>query len=662
MDDFYSRTFDCQVLLDSTPELSQEAFKYIKEHLNKSGNIYILGGTVAVPDSFETALENLGINREKIHRIGGHDRYETAVLIAKELQHKGSEFYLVQGDNFPDALSASVLAATTGYVSVDKSKYLKANDQNIPAVLGGIPLILLPSKGPVPDSVLDYLNSIPDNTDTLTQTFHVIGGTAAIPEESLQQLKSNIRRIAPDGVTRISGYNRYGTMEEINKLESSFDASWQSSGRGVPIPHIYLASGENFPDALTGAVLAAREKAPLVLVNDSLPQETTDLLMGYWNRNQKGIKCGTTVTALGGSSVMADQTIRSVSYIVNYGQSIAGKPQVQTIAGSGGLGYVDGQNLVAKFAMPSGITQGNDGTVYIADTQNHRIRAVSGENVKTIAGVTTAKDDYGISVGGFLDGPGTSAMFNQPKGLAVNGEGTIFVADSANGAIRVIDPSGLVKTLVKGLNSPSEIVLGKDGELYVTETLNHRILRVDQSGKWSVLAGGGYETRTNWLSGGYADGLGEKAQFNEPSGLALGPDGNLYVADTGNQRIRVLSPQGEVTTLAGFGTTPIAGSSYFKGGFQDGPGLSAKFNFPSGIAVSTDGTVYVADTYNHRLREISKAGEVKTLAGDGVHGKQNGFLEQVQFDCPFAVKLSKDGNLLIVDQKNNLIRLLKWQE
>ncbi|MDP4161214.1 MAG: copper amine oxidase, partial [Bacillota bacterium] len=260
----------------------------------------------------------------------------------------------------------------------------------------------------------------------------------------------------------------------------------------------------------------------------------------------------------------------------------------------------------------------------------------------------------------FLDGPATQAMFNQPKGLAVDKDGTIFVADYGNGAIRTIDTSGLVKTLVKGLNSPSDIVLGNEGELFVSETLNHRILRVDKNGNWTVLAGGGYETRQNWLFGGYADGIGDKAQFNEPSGLALGSNGYLYVADTGNQRIRMVSPQGEVTTLAGSGTTPIVDTTYYKGGFQDGPGVTAKFNFPSGIAVSSDGTVYVADTYNHRLREISKTGEVKTVAGDGVHGKQNGFSEQVQFDCPFAVKINMDGNLLIVDQLNNSVRLLEW--
>ena len=650
------------LLLDSTPELSQEAFKYIKEHLSKKGNIYILGGSAAVPDSFITALENLGFNPENIHRIAGNDRYETALAIAKELRHNGSEFYLVQGDNFPDALSASVLAATTGYVSVGKSNYYKMKGQSIPAALGGIPLILLPSQGPVPDAIINYFNSIPDDSDALKQTFHVIGGTAVIPEESLRQLQSQVKRIAADGIVRTSGDNRYGTMEKIDALESSFDSSWQNDGQGIPIPHIYLTSGENYPDALTGAVLAAQEQAPLVLVNDSLPQETIDLLMGYWNRNQKGIDSGTTVTALGGSSVISDKTINSVSYIFNYGQTIADKLQVQTFVGSGSLGFADGQNLEAEFAMPSGIAQGNDGTVYVSDTQNHRIRAVAEGKVLTLAGVTNAKDEYGMPVGGFLDGPATMAMFDQPKGLAVDQDGTIIMADSANGAIRTVDKSGFVKTLVKGLNSPSDIALGDQGEIYVSDTLNHRILLVDKNGNWTVLAGGGYELRQNWLFGGYADGMGERAQFNEPSGLALGPNGYVYVADTGNQRIRMVSPQGEVTTLAGSGSTPMLDTSYFKGGFLDGPGGTAKFNFPSGIAVSPEGTVYVADTYNHRLREISIAGEVKTLAGDGVHGKQNGFQEQVQFDGPFAVKLNKEGNLLIVDQLNNSVRLLKWQQ
>ena len=257
---------------------------------------------------------------------------------------------------------------------------------------------------------------------------------------------------------------------------------------------------------------------------------------------------------------------------------------------------------------------------------------------------------------------GAEARFKQPKGLAEDKDGIIYVADFGNGAVRMIDKSGLVTTLVQGLNSPSDLVLGASGELYVTETLNHRILRVDKSGKWRVLAGGGYETRNNWLFGGYADGLGEEAMFNEPSGLALGPEGFLYVADTGNQRIRVVSPQGEVTTLAGSGSNPIVDTTYFKGGFQDGSESEAKFNFPSGITVSADGTVYVADTYNHRIREISKTGVVRSIAGNGVPGKQNGFAEQVQFDSPAAIKISRDGNLLILDQFYNSLRLLDWQQ
>ncbi len=649
------------LLLETTPELSQETFKYLKEHLDKSGNIYILGGTVAVPDSFIEASVNLGFKRENIHRIAGHDRYDTALAIAKELNHSGSEFYLVQGDNFPDALSASVLAATTGYVSVEKSNYYKLKGQVVPASLGGVPLILLPSKDPIPESIIDYFNAISNKVTDLKQTFHVVGGTAVIPEDSLEQLKARVTRISPNGVERISGDNRYATMGKVNGLERAFDASWQEDENGVPIPKIYLASGENFPDALTGAVLAAKNQAPLVLVNDSLPKETSELLMRYWQRNQTGRTRGAMVTALGGSSVISNKTLNSVSYILNYGQSPLGKPQVRTVAGSGSLGYLDGQSSEAEFAMPSGIAQGIDGTVYVSDTYNHRIRAISGGQVTTIAGVTTVSDEYGLPVGGFLDGPVSEARFNRPKGLIVDPKGRIYVADSVNGAIRVIDKSGLVTTLVKGLNSPSDLVLGKEGDLYVTETLNHRILRVDKSGKWSVLAGGGYETRNNWLFGGYADGHGEQAQFNEPSGLTLGADGSLYVVDTGNQRVRVVSPQGEVSTLAGSGSAPIVDTTYYKGGFQEGSLMETKFNFPSGIAVSAEGTVYVADTYNHRLREISKSGEVKTLAGNGIHGKQNGLPEQVQFDSPVAVELTPNGDLLIIDQFNNSVRLLEWQ-
>jgi putative cell wall-binding protein/sugar lactone lactonase YvrE len=648
------------LLVNQTPEQSQEAMDYIKDHLNKDGNIYILGGTAAVPDSFITALENLGFKAENIHRLAGSNRYETALAVAKELQQNGSEFYLVQGDNFPDALSASVLAATTGYVSDEKAAYLKSLGQTISPALGGVPLLLLPSEGPIPASIIDYLNSISDANNTLQQTFKVVGGTGAISEASLEQLRSEVKRMAPNGVTRISGVNRYDTMAKLNEQDDSFDASWQDNGKSIPVPHIYLASGENFPDALAGAVLAARDQAPLVLVNNSLPASVVNLLTHYFDRNQKGTDRHTTVTVLGGPGVITDQTVTAISNILDYGQTMSNQPQVETLAGSGSFGYADGQDLEAEFAMPTGIAVGIDGTIYVADTQNQRIRAISGGKVTTVAGVSNGVDEYGMPVGGYLDGPADKAMFNDPKGIAVGKDGTIYVADSGNGAIREIDKSGNVKTLIKGLNSPSDVVIGSDGELYVSDTLNQRILQVTKEGNWTVFAGGGYQKKGQWVIGGYADGQGEHSQFNEPSGLALGPDGSLYVADTGNQRIRVISPQGVVTTLAGSGTNIIAGTNYIQGGFQDGTGVSAKFNFPGGLAVAPDGTVYVADTYNQCLREISKSGGVKTLAGTGVFGKQDGFVEQAQFDNPAAVAFDNEGNLLIVDQLNNTIRRLTW--
>ncbi|MHB8127110.1 MAG: cell wall-binding repeat-containing protein [Desulfitobacteriaceae bacterium] len=649
------------LLVDSTPELSQEAFSYIKNHLVKSGNIYILGGSAAIPDSFITALNQLGFPSSAIHRLSGSDRYQTAVAIAQELQHNGSEFYVVRGDDFPDALCATVLAATTGYVSPEKANYFKKKGQNLSVSQGGIPLILVPSQGPVPVSVIDYLNSIPDSTNTLKQTFHIVGGSTAISEESLQQLKSQVKRIIPDNLTRISGDTCYGTMNRIDSNESSFDSSWLNNGSSIPIPHIYVASGENFPDGLAGAVLAAKDQAPLVLVNNSLPEETVALLRGYWGRNQKGVAQGTTITVFGGSTILSGKTINAVDYIFNFGQSVTDKPLVENLAGSGKFGYLDARNQEAEFTLPSGIAGTKDGTVYVSDTQNQRIRAIlPGGSVITVAGTSNGKDNYGRLIGGFQDGEAMKAMFNQPKGLAVDEEGNIYVADSGNGAIRLIDKSGQVKTLIKGLNYPSDIVLGKDGEFYVSETLNHRVLRLLKNGTSTVLAGGGYVMKDNWLKGGYADGQGIMAQFNEPSGLALGPNGSLYVADSGNQRIRVISMLGEVATLAGSADPLINNADYLAVGFQDGPGSTAKFAFPSGLTVAADGTVYVADTYNHRIREITKEGMVKTLAGTGVHGKQNGFLELTQFDCPYAVKLNKDGNLLIIDQFNNSVSILKW--
>jgi len=586
------------LLVDSTPEESQEAFSYIKDHFDKQGTVYILGGDVVIPNTFVDQLVKLGVQKENIHRLGGWDRYETAVAIAKQIEHKGSKFYVVSGESFPDALSASVLAATS-----DSS---------------GVPILLVPSGSSLPDSVVNYLNGLPG--EDLSQSFEVVGGTVVVSEESINVLKQKVKRISTNGVIRKSGIDRYETMKIVNSTEKV-------------VPNIYLASGENYPDALAGAVLAARDASPIVLVNNTMPEPTSKLLLDYYGQNAKNTVERTQMTVIGGAGIISDNTVMLADYAFNYGRKASSEGRVSTLAGSS-MGYRDGESDSAQFAFPYDAVQGANGTLYVSDTQNHLIRAVDPNgNVVTYAGVSGERDDYGNLQGGYADGAKQQARFNEPKGLAIDKTGAIYVADSGNGAIRVLQTNGEVSTLIKGLNYPSDLVFGENGVLYVSETMNHRIIKVNPDGSSQTLVD----------------------QLNEPSGLSIF-NGILYVADTGNQRICSVTTEGVMNTVAGSAEEMIQGTSYLKGGLTDGKAEQARFNFPHGVAVSSDGTIYVADTYNHAVRVLRKDGTVETLAGNGEHGNQCGFLEQARFDGPTSVLLTSENHLLILDQMNHQVR------
>lgn len=313
--------------------------------------------------------------------------------------------------------------------------------------------------------------------------------------------------------------------------------------------------------------------------------------------------------------------------------------------------------VLDPFGSPSFGVSGEGNSIVFSDTQNHKLEVIgSYKVVSTLAGKSTGQDEYGMPIGGYKDGTAAVAMFAAPKGIAHDGHGTFYVADSENGAIRTVDWKGNVKTVVKGLNNPVGIALGANGEIYVAETLNHRILRIDAQGKWTVLAGGGYKVENGEPVGTFADGKGDVAKFNEPQGLAIDNEGYLYVADTGNQRIRKVSPEGEVTTLAGSGNSLIKSTPYVQGGYQDGDGKTARFNFPVGLTVGKDKKVYVADSLNHSIRVISPEGKVSTLAGTVKPGRVDGSTSLAQFNTPTDVLLWEDGSILIIDQGNSLIR------
>ena len=324
---------------------------------------------------------------------------------------------------------------------------------------------------------------------------------------------------------------------------------------------------------------------------------------------------------------------------------------VVTLAGQAGMaGGADGSGTGARFADPSDVATDAAGNIYVADTGNHTVRKVTPGGV-----VTTFAGQAGIS--GSNDGTG-SASFDHPTGVAIDSAGNVYVADTDNNEIRKVNSAGVVSTLagragVSGSNDgtgsaasfagPSGIVADATGNLYVADTLNHTIRKVTAAGAVTTLAGAAG-------ANGFADGTASAARFHGPQGLALDASGNLFVADTNNNAIReIATATGGVTTVAG--QSAIAGSA-------DGADSQAEFHYPSGVAVDTQGNLYVADTDNHTLREVAPAGAVSTLAGlAGFSGSADGVGTAARFDFPTGVAVDGSGDIYVADASNDTIRL-----
>ena len=243
---------------------------------------------------------------------------------------------------------------------------------------------------------------------------------------------------------------------------------------------------------------------------------------------------------------------------------------------------------------------------------------------------------------------GAQSGFSDPFGVAVAVDGTIYVADAGeSNRIRKVAPDGTVTTLAGGaegvsdgsgavasFNTPSGLALANDGNLYVADTGNNRIRRVTPEGQVSTVAGDG--------NAGYVDGPASQARFNGPMGIAVDAHGNIYVADTYNDRIRMITTDGQVSTIAGAGTP----------GYADGDRTTALFDTPSGVAVATDGSIIVADTGNDRLRKITPEGNVITLPVNeglsspiGLAVSHDNFLYVTELDESRVVQVAPDGTV-----------------
>ena len=287
--------------------------------------------------------------------------------------------------------------------------------------------------------------------------------------------------------------------------------------------------------------------------------------------------------------------------------------------------------------------------------------------------VTTLAGTPGIA--GTADGPGAVASFNMPGGVACDGAGNVYVADTSNSVVRKITPAGVVSTVVGadgGLDSPGGVACDKDGTVYVADTWNHVIRKITPAGVVSILAGAIGDPEL-------IDGDGVDARFNYPNGVACDGDGNVYVADTYNQAIRKITPTGLVSTLvgpeAGLGSPggvacDAAGNIYVAdtdefailkvtsgGEVSTLAGPSAGLSYPVGVAVTAAGIVYVADTDNYLIRRITPSGDVATVAGsDGETGSADGYGSAARFDGPCGVACDAAGNVYVADTNNHTIR------
>ena len=319
---------------------------------------------------------------------------------------------------------------------------------------------------------------------------------------------------------------------------------------------------------------------------------------------------------------------------------------VTTPAGTGTNGFADGAGTVAQFSLPEGIAVDSSFNVYVADTNNQRIRVINTSNVvSTLAGTATP---------GYNNGSTAIAQFNYPQGVAVDSSGTVYVADTSNNRIRTIT-GGVVATLagngsngyldgagtVAQFSHPEGIAVDSSFNVYVADFGNHRVRKITAAGIVSTLAGSG--------TAGFADGSGLAAQFNYPQGITIDTSGNVYIADSTNNRIRIITSSGVVSTLAGSGVA----------GIVNGSGTGAQFSAPSGVAIDNIGNVYVADFGNQQIRVITPAGVVATFAGTGTVGSTNGISSVAQFNNAQGIATDTLGNVYVADSSNHLIRIIK---
>ena len=336
-------------------------------------------------------------------------------------------------------------------------------------------------------------------------------------------------------------------------------------------------------------------------------------------------------------------------------RKVSANGTITTLAGNGVPGFAGdlGAAASAQLSSPYGLSVDASGNVFIADSANSRIRLVSNGTISTFAGNGTA----GLSGDG---GAAGSAQLNVARGIGLDGSGNLLVADSGNYRVRKISSGGIIATAARTgdgsfsgdngpavtaqLYNPVQVAADASGNLFIADRNNNRVRKISAGGTITTVAGSG--------SYGFAGdgGAAISAQIAGPYGVAVDGSGNLYFSDQGNNRVRKVAANGIITTLAGNGTAGFAGDG--------GQAVNAQLNGPCKVAVDASGNVFIADASNNRVRKVSVNGTITTVAGNGIAGfsGDGGLAVNAALNLPQGIALDGAGNLFIADPLNFRVR------
>ena len=440
-----------------------------------------------------------------------------------------------------------------------------------------------------------------------------------------------------------------------------------------PFGYLFYLAGTNLVQSGTNNALTL----PAVSTND--PGNYTVVVTNAWGSATSQVATLTIVfpssvppgglTVLAGSNASLSATVAGpgpASYQWQFDGTNLPNNIISTVAGNGTATYSGdgGPATNASLNFPMGLDMDAVGNLYVVDEYNNRIRKVDTNGIiTTVAGRGPTYPAPGTYSGD--GGPATNACLNLPMGVTVDACGRLYIADMLNSRIRKVETNGIITT-VAGTNRagysgdsgaatsaqisyPDAVALDATGNLYIADTSNHRIRKVDTNGIITTVAG------TN--SAGYSGdgGPAANASLHQPIGLALDADGNLYIADTSNNRIRKVDTNGIITTVAGNGNTNYSGDG--------GAATNASLYHPLQPVLDAFGDLYIADDYNNRVRKVDTNGFISTVAGhgpsypaSGSYSGDGGAATNASLHDPFGLTFDAAGNLYFVDGSNQRIR------